>query len=90
MDRAKGILGAWGATEEQVLRITAEADQAAIEYIQEALLIAFSNPKNRNGFMSRVNNNRPFDGLTPLSYMAQYPERSRQVAEHILSLGMPW
>ncbi len=89
MDMDK-ILGTWGATEEQVLRITSEVDQAAIEFIHEALLITFSNPKNQTGFMSMVNSNMPFNGLTPLSYILRYPERARRVAEHILSLGMPW
>ncbi|MEZ9919683.1 hypothetical protein AB4342_05915 [Vibrio breoganii] len=84
------ILGTWGATEEQALRITSEVDQAAIEFIHEALLVAFSNPKNQNDFMGRVNNNTPFNGLTPLSYIVKHPERARRVAEHILSLGMPW
>ena len=90
MDRVRQILDTWGATDEQTLRITAEVDQAAIEFIHEALLIAFSNPKNQSGFMGRVNNNMPFNGLTPLSYISRYPEGARRVAEHILSLGMPW
>ncbi|ELB2861401.1 hypothetical protein QNE90_001004 [Vibrio alginolyticus] len=84
------ILRTWGATDDQVLKITGEADPAAIEFIHEALLIAFSNPMNQSGFMGRVNNNMPFNGLTPLSYISRYPEGARRVAEHILSLGMPW
>lgn len=90
MDRVRQILGTWGATEEQALRITSEVDHAAIDFIHEALLVTFSNPNNQSGFMGRVNNNMPFNGLTPLSYIVRYPERARRVAEHILSLGMPW
>lgn len=86
MDMDK-VLGTWGATEDQTLRIIAEVDHAAIEFIHESLLIAFSNPKNQTSYMSRVNNNTPFNGLTPLSYILQHPERARRVAEHILSLG---
>lgn len=90
MDRAQQLLTKWGATEVQAITITSRVDDTLLEHIHESLLMAFNNPSNQQGFMGRKNNNSPFDGLTPLAYIEQHPERARQVAEHILSLGMPW
>ncbi|MEZ8235623.1 hypothetical protein AB6C62_19150 [Vibrio splendidus] len=86
MGRAQQLLATWGATEQQASTI----DDALLEHIHESLLMAFNNPVNQQKFMSMQNNNSPFDGLSPLAYIEQHPERARQIAEHVLSLGMPW
>lgn len=88
--RTQQLLTIWGATEEQVSKITAEIDDGLLKYIHESLLVAFNNPANQQKFMRMKNSNSPFNGTTPLEYLAKYPEQARQVAEHILSLGMPW
>jgi hypothetical protein len=83
-------LVAWGATEDQVRVIVAGADQATLDYIRGALLVAFSNSANQNGFMGKRNHNPPFNGVTPLAYLAEEPTRAKRIAEHLLALGMPW
>ncbi|MDD1829644.1 hypothetical protein LRP52_46695 [Photobacterium sp. ZSDE20] len=90
MDRRTQLLTTWGATENQASRITAEIDDGLLEYIHESLLVAFNNPANQEKFMRMKNSNSPFNGTTPLEYLAKYPEQARQVAGHILALGMPW
>ena len=89
MDRARQ-LAKWGATDEQVLRITAAVEQSDIDYIREALLVAFSNPRNQDEFMGKRNHNAPFNGMTPLAYLTEDPTRAKRLAEHILTLGAPW
>lgn len=90
MDRIQQLLRTWGATEDQVKSIAAKVDEELLEYIHESLLVAFSNPANQQKFMSMRNQNAPFNGSTPITYLAQRPKQARQVAEHILKLGMPW
>lgn len=80
----------WGASEQQVRSIISGADQAAIGYIRETLLMAFNNSANQNGFMVKINHNAPFNGMSPLAYLAEDPIRARRIAEHLLTLGAPW
>lgn len=90
MERMQQLLGTWGATEEQAKRISATIDDNLLESIHDSLLVAFNNPANQQKFMSMKNKNSPFNGATPIAYLAQHPEQARRVAEHIMSHGMPW
>lgn len=90
MDRAQQLLATWGATEQQASTITSSIDDALLEHIHESLLMAFNNPVNQQKFMGMQNNNSPFDGATPLEYLAKNPTRATSIAEHIKSIGMPW
>ncbi len=90
MDRIQQLLDTWGATEEQAKRISDTIDDGVLEYIHDSLLVVFNNPANQQKFMCMKNKNSPFNGATPLAYLAQHPEHAREVAEHIISRGMPW
>ncbi|WP_373948348.1 hypothetical protein [Vibrio pomeroyi] len=90
MDRTLQLLTKWGATKQQASTITSSIDDALLEHIHESLLMAFNNPVNQQEFMGMHNNSEPFDGTTPLEYLAQNPARATSIAEHIKSIGMPW
>ena len=90
---ARELLITWGATDEQIRDITLNDDMRALSDIQEIrdmLDVTFNNPTNQNRFMSMVNHNHPFHGLTPIEYLTENPARAIEITEHIRSVGMPW
>jgi hypothetical protein len=55
--------------------------------IHEKLRAIFSNPENVYGFIKLRNNNKPFNGLSPLEYILRNPESSlAEVDQHLCSL----
>lgn len=94
MDKAIDILEYWGASNEQIQTILAKKVQTRAEkivFIYDTLAILFSNPENQKKFMTMVNYNTPFNGLTPLSYLTENPDRIGIVFNHLRAMALsPW
>lgn len=90
---ARELLIAWGATDDQIHAITLNDNMRVLsdlQEIQDMLDNTFTNPINRSEFMTKVNHNPPFHGLTPIEYLTENPVRVIEIAQHIHTLGMPW